>query len=627
MLTNYYRYMKHNKRFILFFLLLITPFSVFSQKGEMLKKGDSLHLEYRFNEALATYMSLLDETKDSLKRLVIEEKIIQCENGNSLLKFAVTPSVIKNQLFSKEEFYLYFSSLRDSSWMKIPNSFVKGKAQKYYNAIFFPEGSKKILFSAPDNSGAWNIYETELIAEDLWSVPQLLNEKITSAGDEILPILSPSGKELYFASNGHFGMGGFDLFVSHWDDASEDWGMPENLGFPYSSVNDDLLFLNTKDGLHTMIATDRYSPQDSISIVVMDYIGTPVKKEITIDEAQVIAKLLPPPPKVVKVKAKPVQIRETKEDAAETAYSTLVNKMRVIQVELRKNLEQQKENRALYEKVENEEDKAFLKELITESEEKTIKLRKDLQQVSVKVQEVEMEFLAKGIIPKIEEEQEESDTEEEIDATPNYVFIKNHLADLREVKIVQPIPQFDYSFKILQEAQFAEDNTLPKTLVYQIQLFVLGNKATVASLKGLSPIYEKRQSSGKYSYTVGLFYTHTEALSCLNKVRKAGFPKAFVVAFNNGKPLSLKEAKVLEKKIPQNSTSYQLIIRNYPDGLPNPVISAIRETCDKDIANTVRDGSVIYIVGPFSEKTNVDYLYKILTGLGLEGVSVESVKF
>lgn len=73
--------------------------------------------------------------------------------------------------------------------------------------------------------------------KDAFSRPLNLGERINTKGDEIFPFLR-NDTTLYFASNGHGGMGGFDIFVSTIDTAGN-WGEPKNLKHPVNSINDD----------------------------------------------------------------------------------------------------------------------------------------------------------------------------------------------------------------------------------------------------------------------------------------------------------------------------------------------------------------------------------------------------
>lgn len=126
-------------------------------------------------------------------------------------------------------------------------------------AIYVPDGAGDIYYSAKDEEGIRNIYCTHL-SDSLWSVPALINERMTSSSDEIYPMLSPDGQSLYFASKGLYGMGGYDLYVSQWNKETGDWDVPVNMGFPYSSPYDDFLFVNTADGKYSIFASNRGAP-------------------------------------------------------------------------------------------------------------------------------------------------------------------------------------------------------------------------------------------------------------------------------------------------------------------------------------------------------------------------------
>ena len=67
--------------------------------------------------------------------------------------------------------------------------------------------------------------------------PFNLGERINTAGNEMFPFLRYD-TTLYFASDGHGGMGGLDIFVTSMDTAGE-WGEPRNLKYPINSVGDD----------------------------------------------------------------------------------------------------------------------------------------------------------------------------------------------------------------------------------------------------------------------------------------------------------------------------------------------------------------------------------------------------
>ena len=95
--------------------------------------------------------------------------------------------------------------------------------------------------------GGYDIYMSEKLSTGEWGKPINLGSEINTANDEICPVLMPDGT-LYFSSNGHETMGGYDVFESV---ISEDglWSKPENMGCPLNTPNDDFNFMPvTPDG-------------------------------------------------------------------------------------------------------------------------------------------------------------------------------------------------------------------------------------------------------------------------------------------------------------------------------------------------------------------------------------------
>lgn len=624
-----------NKFCLLFLLISVTAFRLPAQTSETdpsqetarLREADQLLSNYRFSEAIAIYREILENLPDSSLTESLQQRILWCENGQSYLQFAADPTPINSKMVSREEFFLYFGD-REGAWIPTPNPFSPVNHPELCPAIHVQEASKRIYFSAQDESGSWNIYSSERISDSLWTEPQLLNEHITSAGNEVFPVLSPDGQSLYFSSDGLFGMGKYDLYVCHWDETTQDWGVPENLGFPYSSTEDDWMIRHSNDGLYTILASSRSCPADSVRLYALSFTSNPLRHAIASDqEARRIAALLPKEQqaqwKQDEDKDRMNSFTQVNDSTGQTEYKGLILERRQLEEKMDQMNEKLEQSRANYNKQTNEEDRRFFQEIITENEKEIFRNRQKLDEINRKIQKKELEFLSKGIIPvpEMEKRQEEADAI----SLPPYPFHRAAYDTLPQIQIHHPEPEFDYSFQILPEARFAENNQLPDRLVYQIQLFVVSNKAGIRQLKGLSPIFERKQKSGKYVYTVGLFSTHSEALSCLNRVRKNGFPKAYIVAFNKGKEVSVKTARQMEKEA-KNQVNWQLSIQGYPDGLPTGIVTAIKDSCSKDLAKTVEDGTICYLVGPFPNKSEAQRIQKLLSDLGVGQIELRTIK-
>ena len=86
----------------------------------------------------------------------------------------------------------------------------------------------------------WRAELTEIMENGnlRWKEPKNAGGVINTPGDEISPFIHPNNKSFYFASDFHTGMGGLDLFVSGIQN-DERFTVPENLGYPINSHNDE----------------------------------------------------------------------------------------------------------------------------------------------------------------------------------------------------------------------------------------------------------------------------------------------------------------------------------------------------------------------------------------------------
>ncbi len=116
-----------------------------------------------------------------------------------------------------------------------------------------------------DGYGKIDIYKSQKDADGKWMPAENLGPTINSAGDDITPFIHPDGKTLYFASNGRFGIGGFDVFMSQYDSLTG-WSKPQNIGYPLNSEYDDLAFSVSADGERIYFASDKLSKKSNLDI-------------------------------------------------------------------------------------------------------------------------------------------------------------------------------------------------------------------------------------------------------------------------------------------------------------------------------------------------------------------------
>ena len=587
-------------------------------------QGGLFHDEYDFEKALDAYeqaLEILEQGNDSLKILSLRDKILLSENGRNMSGFVYSPYVVAKHKFSLDNFFLYYP-LQDKSWRAVPNQ-LDSTASRFSRAVFAPDDAHKIYFSSEDEDGIRNIYVTEY-QDTVWTRPALLNEHLVSPSDEIYPMVSSDGRTLYFASKGLYGVGGYDIYMSEWSDEDNDWTVPVNMGFPYSSPADDFMLVNTEDDMYTIFASNRECRDDSVWVYVLEYDNMPVRKAVS-DPLQLLelAALSP---------SSSSSVPEEKEVSADIPESVDTRKYMAKMVEVRALRDSLSSYSTLLENERNAfalsndyAERTKLTDIILRREARIPQLQDSLDRAVSQLQKIEMEFLFSGVVIDPDKMMAEADREVVGDATA-YTFTEMSMGGPLELNMMEPEKKFDYSFKVLEEGQFAEDNTIPDGIIYQIQIFSSISKASVKNLKGLSPVFERRNAGGRYLYRVGLFNTYNDVLSKLNTVKKVGFRSAFIVAYIDGTEVTVSKARSSESKVKEVQMFYQVSV--VPSGELDPQLSeGIRQMAEgKDIARSeTEDGQTAYIVGPFGNKENADSLASFVKAMGVENVSVSEI--
>jgi outer membrane protein OmpA-like peptidoglycan-associated protein len=167
----------------------------------------------------------------------------------------------------KESLYLYEGkksgghiSVSDISGKKAkrPKNLGGRIDHKLYKETTFTETEDGVVFFVSDHrkgKGGKDIWTVKRRGKSRFSKPKNLTALNTDLDEEAVYV-TPDGSTLYFASEGHPGFGGFDIYKSE-KNRDGDWMMPVNIGQPYNSGYDDLFYFPTSDSLTVFVASSR----------------------------------------------------------------------------------------------------------------------------------------------------------------------------------------------------------------------------------------------------------------------------------------------------------------------------------------------------------------------------------
>jgi outer membrane protein OmpA-like peptidoglycan-associated protein len=109
------------------------------------------------------------------------------------------------------------------------------------------DGKTLIFASARADSKGMDLYMSKKNEVGSWGMAENLGSPINTEGNDKSPFLHSDSKTLYFSSDGHVGLGGYDIFYSKSGD-SDKFLKPTNIGYPINSNKDDVGFFVSTDG-------------------------------------------------------------------------------------------------------------------------------------------------------------------------------------------------------------------------------------------------------------------------------------------------------------------------------------------------------------------------------------------
>jgi hypothetical protein len=168
---------------------------------------------------------------------------------------------------------LHISRKSKSSFKKseeIKNKSINAKNSEQISATITNDENTLIFSSNRTGSvGGFDLYTCKKLPNGKWGAPTSLSPNINSIANENYPYLTDNGKTLYFASDGYNSMGGYDIFKSKFDDETNEWSTPINIGYPINTPIDDYSICFTNDKKFAYIAAirnDSYGDYDIYKI-------------------------------------------------------------------------------------------------------------------------------------------------------------------------------------------------------------------------------------------------------------------------------------------------------------------------------------------------------------------------
>ncbi|MDB5241807.1 MAG: flagellar motor protein MotB [Spirosoma sp.] len=138
---------------------------------------------------------------------------------------------------------LYLSRKSGSTWSAPENLGPSVNTRFYESQPSLSADGRRLFFVSdrPGGKGRRDIWRSDLDATGNWHEPVNIGEPINTPFNEASPFIHANGQSLFFASDGHLGLGGYDLFVADSlasTGSTPGWLPPTNLGYPINTSED-----------------------------------------------------------------------------------------------------------------------------------------------------------------------------------------------------------------------------------------------------------------------------------------------------------------------------------------------------------------------------------------------------
>jgi len=521
--------------------------------------GRAYHLNYNFQDARKYYEKYeMTASRQDRKNHRVKHLISTCRSGSEITA-TYNPYEVMNVTFMDLSDSLQYTQV------KMKGGELKLKPEAYFQAdedphaltglMFFPKNPVRgdyLYFSgyARSKKDGAQIFRVRKGAGKTWGDPEEV-VSLNSPGDEILPYFDPIENDLYFASDGRLGIGGFDLYRSHYDMERDQWTDPVNLGFPVNSVMDEYLLLPGSDLGMVLFFTTRQGTDSTVAVYRVHLVEP--REEIAKNDfkrrreiAQLGGAAETMLAEMDKVKNLPQVSEMPKAEPVSPYQETLAGALR---------------HQAVSDSLKDLAANARIR--IRESEDPNDRWvwQKQIMvwEKNARDEEAEADLLYKRM-----EMERSTGTNKPAVNPPETISVDRVIDDLTVYRFTEPgiqsapessgpvVPRIN-RFELLSQSPYTEENPipmdepLPRGTYYRIQLGAFGAEVDPEAFEGISPISgEHMKERGLVKYFAGKFSRYEDASTAIPRVHSLGYEDAFIVAWYNGIPVSTQKAKQLE---------------------------------------------------------------------------------
>jgi hypothetical protein len=516
--------------------------------------GLALHRSYQFEDAIRAYSRFILLGKESdVKTLEVDRLVEMAKNGTEYTKTGRKLEVTGITRVPADKLETATDINGSGKLVRKPVEFCsKTDLREGFRPLMFLPTYTEIndfVYVAGYEKKKKNqkqLYRVRNINHETWGVPEALPLDINTPYDEEYPFFDSKNAVLYFSSKGHSSMGGYDIFKTTYDWNTKTWSKPENLGFPINTPYDDFFYVTDGFGQDATFLSNRNTGPGQASLYKIRIRQDTLISLHTADDMVHMSLPEVQTPRQPEIAALPKSVSDTPEivvtdsllKPVNDTYARMISEALSLQLRSDSLSRLAREKRLQAKESPDGEGKRQMIADILRVEKESKRLQREADQKYALADQM------KGRIPQTMAD------------TAVIPAVAEPTVDLPGPEKPQPeaapAPRADI-FDITVSSPYNAANPIPSSLsrepglVYRIQLGAFSKPRPNDAFGGIQPIArEEITPSQVHKYYAGLFYRIASVNQALQRVRSAGFPDAFVVAFLDGSLITTEKAREVE---------------------------------------------------------------------------------
>lgn len=250
--------------------------------------GRAYHLTYHFDQAARSFTEFgkIIGSKNG-QRWQTPQLIGVVNNAIQILDTTKNSLIMETAEVSSGDFYKnYHFDNPNGKLLSMPDQIIKNsKSQNENRPMIFLSANNRVMYysAVSSETSSRDIYRVEKDLDNNWGAPKRVSTVVNTSQDELYPTCNADGRILYFSSRGHNSTGGFDVFKSYYNTVTKTFSVPENMGSPINSPDDDFCFVASAEEGTAYFTSQRASGPGVLTVFKMKYADTSEELPIAIN--------------------------------------------------------------------------------------------------------------------------------------------------------------------------------------------------------------------------------------------------------------------------------------------------------------------------------------------------------